>query len=66
MDAWQTIDDLIVQRRIIVAMQAIREAEGCGLQRAIDLFAERLEFLKRTRPSDFTVSPEEYGRGFYT
>ncbi|WP_157744556.1 hypothetical protein [Micromonospora viridifaciens] len=32
-DAWQSIDDLIVQRRILPAMQAIREAEGCSLHR---------------------------------
>ncbi|MET8203745.1 hypothetical protein [Micromonospora taraxaci] len=66
MDAWQSIDEHIVQRRIILAMQAIREAEGCSLQPAIDLFAERLEFLRRTRSDDFTVSSEEYGRGVYT
>lgn len=65
-DAWLPIDDLIVQQRIIVAMQAIREAERCSLPRAIDLFAERYDHLRRTRPGDFTVSPEEYGRGVHT
>ncbi|MEU1684933.1 hypothetical protein [Micromonospora sp. NPDC005707] len=65
-DAWQSIDDLVVQRRIIPAMQAIREAEGCSLHRAIDLVAERYEFLQRTRPDDFTVSRDEYWRGVYT
>ncbi|MBM7494351.1 hypothetical protein JOD64_005573 [Micromonospora luteifusca] len=66
MDAWQSIDDLIVQRRIILAMQAIRQAEGCSLQRAIDVFAERYELLRRTRPDDFHVSRDEYGHGVYT
>ncbi|MET7672695.1 hypothetical protein [Micromonospora luteifusca] len=66
MDAWQSIDDLIVQRRIILAMQAIRQAEGCSLQRAIDVFAERYELLRRTRPDDFQVSRDEYGHGVYT
>ncbi|SCF17618.1 hypothetical protein GA0074695_4010 [Micromonospora viridifaciens] len=65
-DAWQSIDDLIVQRRIISAMQAIREAEGCSLQRAIDVFADRYELLRRTRPDDFKVSRDEYWRGVYT
>lgn len=65
-DAWQSIDDLIVQRGVLPAMQAIREAEGCSLHRAIDVFAERYELLRRTRPDDFTVSSEEYGRGVYT
>ncbi|MEU4818270.1 hypothetical protein AB0G03_21700 [Micromonospora aurantiaca] len=66
MDAWQSIDDLIVQRRILPATQAIREAERCSLHRAIDVFAERYEYLRRTRPDDFTVSGDEYWRGVYT
>lgn len=63
--AWQSIDDLIVQRRILPAMQAIREAEGCSLHRAIDVLAERYELLRRTWP-DFTVPGEEYWRWVYT
>ncbi|MFG1658561.1 hypothetical protein ACGFIY_18745 [Micromonospora chersina] len=66
MDAWQSIDDLIVQQRIIVAMQAIHATEGCSLPRAIELFAERYDHLRRTRSGDFAVSPEEYGRGVHT
>ncbi|MEV1156561.1 hypothetical protein AB0J27_14310 [Micromonospora chokoriensis] len=61
MDAWQSVDDLIVQRRNIVATKAIREIESCSLQRAIDLFAERAELLRQTRPSDFAVPPDEHG-----
>ncbi|MEU8218576.1 hypothetical protein AB0C47_22770 [Micromonospora taraxaci] len=51
--AWQSIDDLIVQGRHILAIKAIRQAEVCSLQRAIDVFAERCELLRRTRPDDF-------------
>ncbi|WFE98722.1 hypothetical protein [Micromonospora sp. WMMD964] len=60
-DAWQSVDDLVVQRRNIMAIKAIREIESCSLQRAIDLFAERAEFLRQTRPSDFAVRPDEHG-----
>lgn len=33
---------------------------------ALDIFAERYEELRRDRPDDFTVSREDYGRGFYS
>jgi hypothetical protein len=66
MKSWLEIDDLIVARKIIPAMQAIRAAEQCGLREAIDLFYERYELLRETRPADFTMSREEYGEGVYT
>jgi hypothetical protein len=65
-ESWFEIDDLIVTRKIIPAMQAIRVAEQCGLREAIDLFYERYELLRETRPDDFMVSREEYGDGVYT
>ncbi|MEU7611818.1 hypothetical protein [Micromonospora sp. NPDC049204] len=66
MDAWQSIDDLIVQQRIILALQAICRAEECSLRQAIDLFGDRYELLRRTRPDDFQVTRDEYGHGAYT
>lgn len=66
MESWLEIDDLIVARKIIPAMQGIRSAEQCGLREAIDMFYERYELLRKTRPSDFTMSREEYGEGVYT
>ncbi|MEV4756792.1 hypothetical protein AB0J86_16990 [Micromonospora sp. NPDC049559] len=66
MDAWQPIDDLIVQRRIIAGMQAIRQAEGCSLEQAISLFVERYELLRQRRPDDFEVSHDGYWHGVYT
>ncbi|MFG1953515.1 hypothetical protein [Micromonospora sp. NPDC048830] len=66
MDPWQPIDELIVKRRILPAMQAIREAEGCSLQRAIEVFDERCELLRRTRPDAFAVTREERGQGVHT
>ncbi|MFI5925033.1 hypothetical protein ACIA3K_03520 [Micromonospora sp. NPDC051543] len=52
-NTWQSIDDMIVRGRLIVAIQAIRQAEECSLQRTIDLFTQRGELLRRTRPHDF-------------
>ncbi|MEV1155082.1 hypothetical protein AB0J27_06730 [Micromonospora chokoriensis] len=56
MDAWQSIDDLIVQGRHVLAVKAIREAKVCSIQRAFDIFAERCELLRRTRPDAFEAA----------
>ena len=48
------------------ALKAIRNARGCSIPQALDVFADRYELLRRTRPNDFTLSPEEHGRGFYS
>ncbi|WP_433319539.1 hypothetical protein ACQP0U_14485 [Micromonospora sp. CA-269861] len=56
MDAWQQIDDLIVQGPHVLAVEAIRQAEVCSIQRAFDIFAERCELLRRTRPDAFEAA----------
>ncbi|MFE7235902.1 hypothetical protein ACWCRF_36735 [Streptomyces sp. NPDC002405] len=61
-----SVDRDIVNHRIIFAIKAIREARAYTLHEALDVFAERYEELRRDRPDDFTVSREDYGRGFYS
>jgi hypothetical protein len=65
-ESWDEIDDMIVQRKILSALQGIRAVQGCDLQTAIDEFVQRLDRLWETRPDDFTVSREQYGHGVYT
>lgn len=62
----ESVDQDILGNRIIFAIKSIREASGCTLHEAIDLFAQRYEELRRDRPADFQLSREEYGRGFYS
>jgi hypothetical protein len=62
----ESVDRDIVEHRIILALKAIREARDCTLHEALDVFAERYEELRRDRPNDFTLSREDYGRGFYS
>jgi hypothetical protein len=62
----ESVDRDIVEHRIILALKAIREACDCTLHEALDVFAERYEELRRDRPNDFTLSREDYGRGFYS
>ncbi|MEV0742994.1 hypothetical protein AB0I51_45375 [Streptomyces sp. NPDC050549] len=62
----ESVDREILEHRIISALAAIREALGCTLHQALDVFAERYEELRRDRPDDFALSRDEYGRGFYS
>ncbi|MWA01439.1 hypothetical protein F8568_013820 [Actinomadura sp. LD22] len=65
-DRWPEIDENIVRHRIMSAMMILREAFGYGVREAIDAFDARYRLLRETRPDDFTVSSEEYGRHFYS
>lgn len=61
-----SVDRDILDRRIILAIRTICETLGCTIHEAIDVFVVRYDELRRDRPDDFTVGPEEYGRGFYS
>ncbi|GAA2305793.1 hypothetical protein OKJ48_43365 [Streptomyces kunmingensis] len=61
-----SVDRDILDHRIMFALRTIRETSGCTIHEAIDAFAVRYDELRRDRPDDFTVGPEEYGRGFYS
>ena len=60
------VDREILEHRIISALATIREALGCTLHQALDVFAERYEELRRDRPDDFALGRDEYGRGFHS
>ncbi|MEV8096051.1 hypothetical protein [Kitasatospora sp. NPDC085879] len=62
----ESVDRHILDHQIIRALKAIRDASGCTLHEALDVFALRYEELRRDRPDDFRVSREEYGRNVYT
>ncbi|MFE9312667.1 hypothetical protein ACIP4X_06655 [Streptomyces sp. NPDC088817] len=61
-----SVDRDILDHRIIFALKTIRETLGCTIPEAIDVFVVRYEELRRDRPGDFSVPPEEYGQGFYS
>ncbi|WP_416875159.1 hypothetical protein [Kitasatospora sp. SC0581] len=60
------VDRDILDRRIGRAIKAIRDASGCTLHEALDVFTQRYEELRRDRPGDFRLSREEYSRDVYT
>ena len=39
---------------------------GYSIPEAIEAFSKRYEHLRETRPYEFTVSREDYGRDFYS
>jgi hypothetical protein len=61
---WDEIDEMIVGRRILAAIRAIRDLSDCSLSRAIELLSDRYEVLRKGRPKDFAVGPDEYWQGF--
>ncbi|WP_030925096.1 hypothetical protein [Streptosporangium amethystogenes] len=65
-DDWTDIDERIIQARILPALKLIREQFGGDLREAIDLLNGRYLHLREARADDFTVGPEDYGRGVYT
>jgi hypothetical protein len=44
----------------------LREEYGHTIHEAIDAFSVRYEELRNSRPDDFTVPCDEYGKGFYS
>ncbi len=66
MDRWPEIDEHILEGRITPALTIFREEFGYSLHEAIDAFNVRYEELRNSRPGDFTIPPEEYGKGVYT
>ncbi|MEU9623860.1 hypothetical protein [Streptomyces sp. NPDC048155] len=65
-DLSESVDRDILDHRTILAIKAIRDASGCTVHEALDVFARRHEELRRDRPGDFQLSREEYGRDIYT
>jgi hypothetical protein len=65
-DLPESVDRHILNHQIILAIKAIKDASGCTLHEALDVFVQRYEELRRDRPDDFQVSREEYGRNVYT
>ena len=62
----ESVDHDILAQRITSALKTIRDTTGCSIHQATDMFAVRYEELRRDRPDDFTVGPDEYGRGCYS
>jgi hypothetical protein len=60
------VDEHIVHNRVLPAIMVLRAEFGYSIPEAIDAFSERYEQLRETRPQDFTVSREEYGKSFYS
>ncbi|HEY6791312.1 MAG TPA: hypothetical protein VI365_28785 [Trebonia sp.] len=65
-DRLAVIDEHILHHRVLPALLALREEFRYSIPEAIDAFNERYEQLRETRPQEFTVSREDYGKNFYS
>jgi hypothetical protein len=65
-DRLAVIDEHILHHRILPALIALREEFGYSIPQAINAFNERYEQLRKSRPQDFTVNREDYGKNFYS
>ncbi|MER7169971.1 hypothetical protein [Streptomyces mesophilus] len=59
-------DDEIVAGRILLGIKAIRDHLGCSLHEALDAYVSRYQALRLERPTDFSVSHEQYWANFYS
>ncbi|WP_042417749.1 hypothetical protein [Streptacidiphilus anmyonensis] len=62
----RSVDGDIFEHRILPALTTIRETLSCSIPEALDVFNDRYQELRRDRPAEFTLDPDEYGRGFYS
>jgi hypothetical protein len=65
-EQWKPIDDWILRGWIINAIKAIKEAAGVGLREAGDIFHDRYDKLRESRPGEFACDHDEYWKGFYS
>lgn len=50
MDGWDRVDELIRQRKTILAIKQIREITGCTLSAAVDHYEKRCSELREADP----------------
>jgi hypothetical protein len=65
-EQWKPIDEWILRGWIINAIEAIREAAGVGLREAGDIFHDRYDLLRVSRPGEFLCDHDEYFKEFYS
>ncbi len=65
-EQWNELDDLIVKRRLLLAIKCIRRYAGVGIKDAIDIHFDRYKQLRALRPGDFTCTDDEYWRDVYS
>ncbi|MBR8741614.1 hypothetical protein [Nocardiopsis sp. MG754419] len=65
-EGWTRIDRCILTGSVAAALALIRERGApMGVGEALDLFDERYEHLKATRPDDFAMDTDDRGRDVF-
>jgi hypothetical protein len=61
---WSSLDGLVLSAQKLEFVRRVQEATSSSLDEAHDLLVRRYDFLRRSRPRDFTCAHDEYWRGF--
>jgi hypothetical protein len=65
-EQWEPIDEWILRGWIINGIRAIREATGAAIPEAIDIYLDRYNRLRASRPEEFICEHKEYWSGLYS
>lgn len=63
---WAALDPLILSGEKLRFLAQVRLATGSDLPEALEILQLRYEILRRSRPTEFHCSHEEYWKGFHS
>jgi hypothetical protein len=63
---WNALDPLVLSGAKVEFLKRVCEAASVSLPEAQDILGRRYDFLRRSRPQDFSLSHEDYWAGFYS
>ena len=61
---WVEIDPLVIANNKLVAIKRIRDHCECPLHDALGIFVDRYRHLRKSMPSKFHETDDEYWAGF--
>lgn len=65
-EQWKPIDEWILRGWIINALKAIKASFGVGIAAVLDIYHERYNMLRVSRPGEFACEHGEYWKDFYS
>ena len=61
---WQTIDELLFDNNVLVALKTMRIETGCGVNQLLDLVHARFDKLAAEYPERFRCDIKTYWDGY--
>ena len=63
---WAALDPLILSGEKLRFLAKVRLATGSELLEALEILQQRYDVLRKSRPTEFHCSHEEYWKGFHS